>query len=206
MRQATHDELTGLINRRELLMRLNDLVDEGAADSVDLLFIDLDRFKDINDSIGHAAGDEVLRVIGQRLSELLGERVHVSRIGGDEFVIFLVDAPPGEATRVAHDVIVRMREPFTLRAYGPRWARASAWRATPCRHGVPPSCCVTRTPRCITPNARAVRMCGRLARRMRSASRIASGYARIWQARAPHASLNCITSRKWICERAASRN
>ena len=110
-RQATHDELTGLINRRELLLRLNRLVDEGAADSVDLLFIDLDRFKDINDSFGHAAGDEVLRVVGERLSDLLTERAHASRIGGDEFVIFLVDAPDGEAARVARDVIVRMREP-----------------------------------------------------------------------------------------------
>lgn len=112
LRQATHDELTGLINRRELLLRLNCLVDEGAAESVDLLFIDLDRFKDINDSFGHTAGDEVLRVIGQRLSELLGERAHVSRIGGDEFVIFLVDASPGEATCIARDVIVRMRDPI----------------------------------------------------------------------------------------------
>ncbi|MFL9913714.1 putative bifunctional diguanylate cyclase/phosphodiesterase [Paraburkholderia sp. RL17-337-BIB-A] len=111
-RQATHDELTGLINRRELLMRLNRLVDEGAADSVDLLFIDLDRFKDINDSFGHAAGDEVLRVVGERLSDLLTERSHASRIGGDEFVIFLVDAPEGEAARVARDVILRMREPI----------------------------------------------------------------------------------------------
>jgi len=110
-RQATHDELTGLINRRELLLRLNRLIDEGAADSVDLLFIDLDRFKDINDSFGHAAGDEVLRVVGERLSDLLTERIHASRIGGDEFVIFLVDAPEGEAARVAREVIVRMREP-----------------------------------------------------------------------------------------------
>ncbi|MDR5752226.1 MULTISPECIES: EAL domain-containing protein [unclassified Caballeronia] len=111
-RQATHDELTGLINRRELLLRLNRLVDEGAAASVDLLFIDLDRFKDINDSFGHAAGDEVLRAIGERLSDMLAERAHVSRIGGDEFVIFLVDAPEGEAARVARDVLVRMREPI----------------------------------------------------------------------------------------------
>jgi diguanylate cyclase (GGDEF)-like protein len=111
-RQATHDELTGLINRRELLLRLNRLVDEGAADSVDLLFIDLDRFKDINDSFGHAAGDEVLRVVGERLSDLLTERAHASRIGGDEFVIFLVDASEGEAARVARDVVVRMREPI----------------------------------------------------------------------------------------------
>jgi len=111
-RQATHDELTGLINRRELLLRLNRLVDEGAAASVDLLFIDLDRFKDINDSFGHAAGDEVLRVIGERLSDMLTEGAHVSRIGGDEFVIFLVDAPEGEAARVARDVTLRMREPI----------------------------------------------------------------------------------------------
>jgi diguanylate cyclase (GGDEF)-like protein len=111
-RQATHDELTGLINRRELLLRLNRLVDEGAAASVDLLFIDLDRFKDINDSFGHAAGDEVLRVIGERLSGMFAEGAHVSRIGGDEFVIFLVDAPEGEAARVARDVTVRMREPI----------------------------------------------------------------------------------------------
>jgi len=111
-RQATHDELTGLINRRELLRRLNRLVDEGAAASVDLLFIDLDRFKDINDSFGHAAGDEVLRAIGERLFDMSAEGGNVSRIGGDEFVIFLVDAPQGEAARVALDVTVRMREPI----------------------------------------------------------------------------------------------
>ncbi|SAK82394.1 response regulator receiver modulated diguanylate cyclase/phosphodiesterase [Caballeronia temeraria] len=111
-RQATHDELTGLINRRELSLRLDKLVDEGAAASVDLLFIDLDRFKDINDSFGHAVGDEVLRVIGERLSDMVTESVHVSRIGGDEFVIFLVDAPEDEAARVARDVTIRLREPI----------------------------------------------------------------------------------------------
>jgi diguanylate cyclase (GGDEF)-like protein len=119
-RQATHDELTGLINRRELLLRLNRLVDEGAAASVDLLFIDLDRFKDINDSFGHAAGDEVLRAIGESLSDMFTHGAHVSRIGGDEFVIFLVDAPEGEAVRVARDVTVRMREPIQT-----PWVRAS---------------------------------------------------------------------------------
>ncbi|ALP67851.1 putative bifunctional diguanylate cyclase/phosphodiesterase [Paraburkholderia caribensis] len=111
-RQATYDELTGLMNRRELLLRLNILVDKGAAASVDLLFVDLDRFKDINDSFGHAAGDEVLRAIGERLSAMCAEGASVSRIGGDEFVIFLVDAPEGEAARVARDVTIRMREPI----------------------------------------------------------------------------------------------
>lgn len=112
LRQATHDELTGLINRRELLLRLNRLVDEGTAASVDLLFIDLDRFKDTNDSFGHVAGDDVLRAIGERLSGMCGEGGTVSRIGGDEFVIFLVDAPEDEAPRVAHEVVVRLREPI----------------------------------------------------------------------------------------------
>ncbi|KXV03158.1 hypothetical protein CR51_18310 [Caballeronia megalochromosomata] len=108
--QATHDVLTGLINRRELLTRLHRLVDDGTADSVDVLFIDLDRFKEINDSFGHAAGDEVIRVIGERLSGSLGERAYASRIGGDEFVIFLVDAPEDEAARVARNIIGRLRE------------------------------------------------------------------------------------------------
>jgi diguanylate cyclase len=108
--QATHDALTGLINRRELLTRLHRLVDDGTADSVDVLFIDLDRFKEINDSFGHAAGDEVIRVIGERLSGLLGERAYASRIGGDEFVVFLVDAPEDDAARVARNIIGRLRE------------------------------------------------------------------------------------------------
>ncbi|SAK56738.1 response regulator receiver modulated diguanylate cyclase/phosphodiesterase [Caballeronia fortuita] len=108
--QASHDSLTGLINRRELLARLNHIVDEGTAASVDVLFIDLDRFKEINDTFGHAAGDEVLHVIGERLLAWCGGRAHAARMGGDEFVIFLVDAPEGEAARVARDVIARMRE------------------------------------------------------------------------------------------------
>ncbi|CAG9253558.1 sensor domain-containing protein [Paraburkholderia caribensis] len=108
--QAAHDALTGLINRRELLTRLSGLINEGTANSVDVLFIDLDRFKEINDSFGHAAGDEVLRVIGERLSGSLGKRACASRIGGDEFVVFLVDAPEDEAMRVARNIIVRVRE------------------------------------------------------------------------------------------------
>ncbi|NKJ50854.1 hypothetical protein CIC12_29855 [Burkholderia sp. SG-MS1] len=111
-RQATHDELTGLINRRELLLRLKHLVDRGGAACVDLLFIDLDRFKDINDSFGHAAGDEVLRVIGERFSDMVTGRIQAFRVGGDEFVVFIVDATEGEAARVARDVISRMREPI----------------------------------------------------------------------------------------------
>ncbi|ALL70698.1 diguanylate cyclase/phosphodiesterase with PAS/PAC sensor (plasmid) [Paraburkholderia caribensis MBA4] len=108
--QAARDALTGLINRRELLTRLSGLVDEGTANSIDVLFIDLDRFKEINDSFGHAAGDEVLRVIGKRLSDSLGERAYASRIGGDEFVVFLVDAPEDEAARVARNITVCVRE------------------------------------------------------------------------------------------------
>jgi diguanylate cyclase len=108
--QAAHDALTGLMNRRELLSRLSGIIDEGTAHSIDVLFIDLDRFKEINDSFGHAAGDEVLRVIGERLSGSLGDRAFASRIGGDEFVVFLVDAPEDEAERVAGNIMVSVRE------------------------------------------------------------------------------------------------
>ncbi|MEM5342889.1 sensor domain-containing diguanylate cyclase [Paraburkholderia azotifigens] len=108
--QATYDALTGLINWRELVIRLHRLIDDGTANSVDVLFIDLDRFKEINESFGHAAGEEVLRVIGERISGSLGERACASRIGGDEFVVLVVDAPEDEAARVARSIMVRMRE------------------------------------------------------------------------------------------------
>jgi diguanylate cyclase (GGDEF)-like protein len=164
-RQATHDELTGLINRRELLLRLNNLVDEGAAASVDQLFIDLDRFKDINDSFGHAVGDEVLRVIGERVSDMVTESEHVSRIGGDEFVIFLVDAPEGEAARVARDVTIRMREPIQTPCVRASVGASIGSARYPISASNACELLRMRTARCITPSAQAVRMCVRLEKR-----------------------------------------
>lgn len=100
--QAHHDDLTGLINRQ----RAGDLVREfGDDELVSLLFIDLDRFKEINDTHGHAVGDEVLRVIARRLERQLPEHGVLSRWGGDEFLAIL----PGVDATMRNNVAVELR-------------------------------------------------------------------------------------------------
>src|SRR5690606_29843188 len=88
--QARHDALTGLPNRAHLLERLDAAISRARADEVcgfSVLFLDLDRFKLINDSIGHAAGDEMLVEIGRRIASVLEGNSIVVRFGGDEFAI-----------------------------------------------------------------------------------------------------------------------
>ncbi|KAA0232519.1 MAG: hypothetical protein JJLCMIEE_01862 [Acidimicrobiales bacterium] len=89
--QATHDDLTGLRNRQALLEDLEDALAQcrDGEGSPALLFLDLDRFKVINDSLGHAAGDQLLVVVARRLSSVLRESEIVARLGGDEFVVLL---------------------------------------------------------------------------------------------------------------------
>ncbi len=88
---ATHDGLTGLPNRTLLMQRLQDALDRSAlhGGEVSVLFCDLDGFKLVNDSAGHATGDAVLRVTGRRIAAILREGDTVARVGGDEFVIVL---------------------------------------------------------------------------------------------------------------------
>lgn len=83
--EATHDPLTGLANRTLVLRELGDA--RRAAEPVALLFVDLDEFKFINDSLGHSVGDDVLRVVGNRLVRVAGAEDVVGRLGGDEFVL-----------------------------------------------------------------------------------------------------------------------
>ncbi|MDO8392618.1 MAG: diguanylate cyclase [Actinomycetota bacterium] len=106
--QATHDTLTGLSNRRELLVRARAMLDElaTAREHVGVLFIDVDRLKQINDAHGHAAGDETLVVLGARIAERIRRSDVLARFGGDEFVVLA----PGirsadEAAKVARAVI-----------------------------------------------------------------------------------------------------
>ena len=101
--QATHDALTGLANRREFELRLeqalNALARQGGRHS--LMFLDLDQFKLVNDTCGHAAGDELLRHICAVLQAGLREDDTLARLGGDEFGVLLENCAPEQAERIA---------------------------------------------------------------------------------------------------------
>jgi diguanylate cyclase (GGDEF)-like protein len=88
---ARHDDLTGLINRREFERRLKELFQSAKAENARhvLLYLDLDQFKIVNDTAGHAAGDELLRQINTILVGMFRERDTLARIGGDEFGLLL---------------------------------------------------------------------------------------------------------------------
>lgn len=90
--RATHDELTGLANRREFSEQLNRALHQHPDGGVTVLFLDLDRFKAVNDSLGHGAGDTLLTVVAGRLRDGLRAQDMVARLGGDEFAV-LVGAP-----------------------------------------------------------------------------------------------------------------
>ncbi len=94
--QATHDVLTGLINRREIELKLKSLLADtrSVKDINSLFFIDLDNFKIVNDTAGHAAGDELLRCISEMLMKSVRSTDTVARLGGDEFAILLQSVMP----------------------------------------------------------------------------------------------------------------
>src|SRR6202023_720774 len=89
MKQATHDALTGLPNRALLVDRIDQALvhSQVSGGCTAVLFIDLDRFKQVNDTKGHAAGDTVLRRVAEQLVAALRPTDTVARIGGDEFVV-----------------------------------------------------------------------------------------------------------------------
>lgn len=118
-RQAHTDELTGLGNRR-LLSQVLDLFFADQAGSLAeprelaFLFVDLNHFKEINDSFGHPAGDELLRQLGPRLTSAVGDSGSVVRLGGDELAVVLLDADANDAVVVAQRIIDGIEEPFLL--------------------------------------------------------------------------------------------
>ena len=103
---ATHDSLTGLANRAAFEHALDASVAQAAEQPFCVLFIDLDRFKQVNDSGGHAAGDALLRNIAQRIAAPLRKSDLVARLGGDEFAVLLRHCPPMQAARVAEQIRV----------------------------------------------------------------------------------------------------
>jgi diguanylate cyclase (GGDEF)-like protein/PAS domain S-box-containing protein len=104
--QATHDALTGLVNRREFERRLEEAIEgsrRGEAQHV-LCYLDLDRFKLVNDTSGHLAGDSMLREVAKLLRDAVRDSDTVGRLGGDEFGILLIGCPLEKARQIADDV------------------------------------------------------------------------------------------------------
>ncbi|MCP4996319.1 MAG: diguanylate cyclase, partial [Gammaproteobacteria bacterium] len=115
--QANYDALTGLPNRSLFFVRLSQaaLPSRREKKKLAMLFIDLDRFKSVNDSYGHIAGDEILQEVGGRLNTCIRNSDTVARLGGDEFVVLLHDlGEVNDAAIVADKIIDQMSLPFNV--------------------------------------------------------------------------------------------
>ena len=110
---ATHDSLTGLPNRRALYTGGQARLVETPSRRRALLLMDLDKFKEVNDSLGHYAGDQLLVEVGARLRRQMRGGDLLTRMGGDEFAVLLEDAGYDEAVRVAENLRATLAEPFT---------------------------------------------------------------------------------------------
>nr|WP_275580272.1 EAL domain-containing protein [Metabacillus crassostreae] len=111
---AYHDPLTGLLNRSALKSDLKHILQFNNKQSVAVMYIDLDRFKMLNDILGHNSGDLLLIEVSKRLSDLVGPLYSVYRHGGDEFIIVLPDTDRKKAKLVADQLIQKFKEPFYL--------------------------------------------------------------------------------------------
>ena len=118
--QALHDNLTGLPNRALILDRADQMLARGRRDHtpVAALFMDLDGFKDVNDTYGHAAGDRLLQAVAARIRATVRARDTAGRLGGDEFVV-LVDGQDTDPAVVAQRLLSVLREPFLLEGATP---------------------------------------------------------------------------------------
>lgn len=109
--QATHDALTGLINRREFEVRLRQVMESAQVDgsSHSLMFMDLDRFKVINDSCGHAAGDVLLKEVAELFASHFRTGDTLARLGGDEFAVLLEGCPVGNAEHIGRELVDKLK-------------------------------------------------------------------------------------------------
>ena len=157
---ASHDALTGLLNRREFEQRVRGIVEHRESEEGQhaVLYLDLDQFKVVNDTSGHAAGDELLRQVGALLRPRLREGDVLARLGGDEFGVLLPHCPPAPALRLAE---ARRTAGGDLRGAGARSRSASASASSISRRARIRSraCCRPPTPRAISPRTRDATAC-----------------------------------------------
>lgn len=113
---STHDPLSGLLNRAGLFRKMKKLLDQGNKRSkATLIYLDLDGFKDVNDSYGHLVGDALICKVAEKLNEIIPANACVSRLGGDEFAILLVDTADGKtADQISNTIHIMFREPFEI--------------------------------------------------------------------------------------------
>ena len=116
-RLAQYDSLTGLANRHRMSKRLNAILTayKAAKRSCALMMLDLDRFKQVNDTLGHPAGDDLLKQVAQRLERIVGNQGEIGRLGGDEFQVILPDIDDrGRLGELANRVIQMVSQPYSL--------------------------------------------------------------------------------------------
>jgi len=115
--QAYHDPLTGLLNRRAFQEELQKRIDcaKETGETIAVLFIDIDRFKDVNDTLGHAKGDQLITLIAERIEICLtGGNSVVTRQGGDEFIILLNENSEENIMSVSHSIVTTISQPYLI--------------------------------------------------------------------------------------------
>ena len=114
--QAYHDALTGLPNRASFLRRLTESIEaaDGTPGKPSAVLVDLDGFKNVNDTLGHAAGDELLRTVAERLQACVRDGDVVARLGGDEFAMVVRNDPDDAAVAVTRRIIEAVRQPIRV--------------------------------------------------------------------------------------------
>ena len=111
---ASHDPLTGLLNRRAFTQHAQSMLEARRDSTVAALFVDVDDFKIVNDSLGHDAGDELLNAVTERLSSVMREGDLLGRFGGDEFVLCLAESSADAVSQTARRLSRAVTDPFTL--------------------------------------------------------------------------------------------
>ena len=197
---AEHDSLTGLPNR----VRLRDALAEAAerwrrrGAEAAVLCLDLDGFKEVNDTLGHPAGDRLLQACAERLRACVRQLDTVARLGGDEFAVLMADIRgPADVAVLAERVVATLAEPVALDGHEIAVTASIGAALLPADGEDPARCCATPTSRSTGPRPRAATASGCSSRRWRSGCASASSSRPACARRSRSASSSCTTSRRW---------